>query len=661
MEDRIDELVKILNDANYNYYVLDKPTITDQEYDKYIRELINLEEKYPNLKRDDSPTIRVGGEVIESFNKVVHEVPMMSLSNVFNEDEIIEFDNRVKKEVSNPKYVVELKIDGLSVSLLYKDGKLKRAATRGDGITGEDITHNVRTIKSIPLTLKEKIDIEVRGEIYMSKSAFLKANDERKKENQELFANPRNAAAGSVRQLDSKVAAKRSLDAFLYHLPNASNFNIYTHYDALNFMKKLGFVVNPNIKIVNNIGELLEYINYWTENREKLPYEIDGIVIKVDDLNMQQKLGFTSKYPKWATAYKFPASLAFTKLKDIKFSVGRTGQVTPNAVLEPVILMGSTISAATLHNEDYVVSNDFKIGDIVAIKKAGDVIPEVVEALKERRTGNEIPFKMTDTCPICGSKLVRKEKESAYYCINDDCDKKRIEILLHYVSRDALNIEGFGDRIVEDFYNRGYLRYFSDYYHLKEVKEELMEIEGFGNKSINNLLDNIENSKKESLERLIFALGIRYVGKKTAKILAEYYGSMDNLLKANYDELNSIKDIGEVISKSVIYTIRDCEFINEIKRLKELGVNMLYLATSKNDDENFSNKTFVLTGSLEFMSRDDASIEIESRGGKTTSSVTSKTDVVVVGDKPGSKYKKALQLGITIWNEDEFVSKLKSE
>lgn len=658
MKNRIDELVEILNEANYNYYVKDMPTITDQEYDKYLRELMDLEERYPNLKHENSPTSRVGGEVIDKFNKIVHEVPMMSLSNVFNEEEIMDFNDRVIKEVGNQKYVAELKIDGLSVSLLYKEGKLVRAATRGDGVTGEDITHNVKTIKSIPLVLKEKIDIEVRGEIYMSKKSFLKVNEERKNNNEELFANPRNAAAGSIRQLDSKIAAKRGLEAFLYHLPEASKFNINTHYEALKFMKKLGFVVNPNIKLVNNIEELLEYIKYWTENRESLPYEIDGIVIKVNDLNSQRRLGSTMKYPKWATAYKFPAELALTRLKDIKFSVGRTGQVTPNAVLEPVILMGSTIAAATLHNEDYVISNDFKIGDIVAIKKAGDVIPEVVKPIVERRTGKEIPFKMIENCPICGSKLVRKESESAYFCTNDDCDKKKMEALIHYVSRDALNIDGFGDRIVEDFYNRGYLKDFSDYYHLNEVKHELMELEGFGSKSINNLLNSIEESKKESLERLLFALGIRYVGKKTAKILANHYANMDNLMNTTYDELISISDIGEVIAKSVIETVNSSEFKEEIEKLKGLGVNMEYIGSIKEENENFKDLTFVLTGSLETMSRDEASKLIEEKGGKTTSSVTSKTSVVIVGANPGSKYDKAIKLNIPVWTEEEFKTKL---
>ena len=661
VQDRIQELIKILNEANYNYYVLDKPTITDQEYDKYLRELINLEEKYPELKQPSSPTSRVGGEVIDEFKKVIHEVPMMSLSNVFNEEEIIVFDERVKKEIPNPEYIVELKIDGLSVSLKYKNGHLVMGATRGDGVTGEDITHNVKTIKSIPLELNEKIDVEIRGEIYMKKSTFEKINEEKKKKNEELFANPRNAAAGSVRQLDSKVAASRGLDNFSYQLPEPEKYGIKTHEEALNFIKKLGLVVNPNIKKVKNIDELLEYVNYWTEHRNDLPYEIDGIVIKLNDLEGQKRLGFTSKYPKWATAYKFPAELALTKLKDITFTVGRTGQVTPNAVLEPVILMGSTISRATLHNEDYVKDLNLKIGDIVAIKKAGDVIPEVVEPIIERRTGNEVDFKMTTTCPICHSTLVRKENEAAHYCINPDCDKQKIESLIHYVSRDTLNIEGLGDRIIEDFYNMGYLKDITDLYYLKDKKEELKELEGFGEKSITNILFNIESSKQQSLEKLIFALGIRYVGKKGAKILAEYYKNMDNLFSTTYEELIKIDNIGEIIAKSVFDYINVEENINRINKLKELNVNMEYLGRKIEVNSNFTNKTFVLTGSLTQLTREEAAIKIEENGGKTTSSVTSKTDVVIVGDSPGSKYEKAVKLGIPVWSEEEFLNRLQEK
>ena len=660
IEKRMNEIIEILNKASYEYYTLDKPSITDQEYDRYMQELIKIENDYPELKRDDSPTVRVGGKVIDAFDKVVHEIPMLSLSNVFNESDIIAFDERIKKEIKNPKYVCELKIDGLSVSLTYKQGKLIRGATRGDGVTGEDITHNVRTIKNVPLTLNEPIDIEVRGEIYMSKATFESINEERKRNNQELLANPRNAAAGSIRQLDSKIAASRNLETFIYHLPNALDYGIHTHSESLEFMQKLGFNVNPNISLVNNLDELLEYINYWTENRDNLPYEIDGIVIKLDDIDNQGKLGFTAKYPKWATAYKFPAMEVLTKLKDIIFTVGRTGQVTPNAVLEPVRLAGSVISRATLHNEAYVKEKDIKIGDIVAIRKAGDVIPRVEYSLKERRTGSEIEFHMATTCPICGSNLVKnKDEEASYYCINDECDAKKIESLIHFASRNAMNIEGFGEEIVEDFYNLGFIRNFDDFYRLERKKEELMELEGFGEKSISNLLESAENSKSNSLERLLFALGIRYVGSKTAKILASNFINIDNLINVQYEDLISIKDIGEVIAESVCEYFKNEDSINLISKLKDLGLNMNYLGKKVEDNLLFSGKTFVLTGSLESITRNEAKEKIESLGGKTTDSVTSKTDVVIVGDNPGSKYDKALKLGIEIWNEEEFLEKVK--
>ncbi len=658
---KMNELIEIIREADYNYHTLDMPTITDQEYDNYMRELYKLEEKYPELKQDMSPTSRVGGEIIDSFKKIKHEVPMMSLSNVFNEDEIIAFDERVKKEYPNPSYVVELKIDGLSVSLLYKKGILVRAATRGDGITGEDITHNVKTIKSIPLRLKEPLDIEIRGEIYMSKDSFNKTNEDRKKEGLELFANPRNAAAGSIRQLDSSVAAKRKLDAFLYHLPEAEKFGIYTHADALNYMKKLGFIVNPNIELVNNINELLVYVDKWTQNRASLPYEIDGIVIKLNDLNGQKKLGFTARYPKWATAYKFPATEVLTKLKEFKFTVGRTGQVTPNAILEPVLLMGSTISKTTLHNEDYVVQKDLRKGDIVAIKKAGDVIPEVVRAVTERRNGTEEKFEMIKNCPICNSPLIRRENEAAYYCVNPKCDARKIEGLCHFVSRDAMYIDGFGDAIIEDFYNMGYLKSIVDFYNLYKYKEELMELEGFGSKSITNLLTSIENSKKNSLERLLFALGIRHVGKKSAKILASHHKTLDNIINATYEELIETDNIGDIMAKSIKNYFSIEENIELINQLKQIGVNMDYLGEEVTSDENFMNKTFVLTGSLSELTRDEAGNIIELRGGSVTSSVTKKTDVVIVGENPGSKYNKAIELGITIWNEKEFIEKIKEK
>ena len=651
--DRMNEIIDILNKANYEYYTLDNPTITDQEYDRYMQELIKIEENHPEWVRDDSPTKRVGGEVISEFRKIVHEKPMLSLSNVFNEDEVRLFDEKIKKEV-NPNYVCELKIDGLSVSLLYEKGKLVRGATRGDGVTGEDITHNVKTIKSIPLVINKPIDIEVRGEIYMSKKSFNDLNKKRAMNNEELLANPRNAAAGSVRQLDSKVAASRNLDCFIYHLPNPSDYGIKTHYEALKFMKDLGFVVNPNIELVDNVEGVLKYIDKWILNRETLPYEIDGIVIKTNDLKQQELLGFTSKYPKWATAYKFPALEVLTKLKDIKFTVGRTGQVTPNAVLEPVRLMGSVISRATLHNEDYVLAKHIKIGDIVSIRKAGDVIPEVVEVKKDRRNGSEIEFKMIHNCPICNSKLVKKD--SSYYCTNEKCDKKKIENLIHFVSRDAMYIEGFGDNIVEDFYNMGYLKSVVDFYELKQYKEELMELEGFGSKSINNLLSNIEKSKTNSLERLLFGLGIRYVGSKTAKILAKQFLNMDELINANYDDLIMVKDIGDAIAKSVV------EYFNNNKQLIEdlkiHNINMSYLGKT-NVNDNFAGKTFVLTGTLSSITRNEAKSKIEELGGNVSGSVSKKTDFVIVGENPGSKYDDALKLGINIWNEQEFLTKIK--
>lgn len=658
IEKRMKELTSIISEADYNYHTLDLPTITDQEYDKYLRELITLEEKYPELKLSYSPTSRVGGKVMDGFRKIKHDVPMMSLSNVFNESEIIAFDERIKKEYSKPNYVLELKIDGLSVSLFYEQGKLVRGATRGDGVVGEDITHNVKTIKEIPLQLPEPLTIEVRGEIYMSKASFEQLNEARKGIGQEQFANPRNAAAGSIRQLDPKITASRKLSCFIYHLPNAGDYGITTHMDALKFMKQLGFKVNPNIVNVSDMKNLLNYIKEWTEKRDSLPYEIDGIVIKLNDLNAQKQLGFTAKYPKWATAYKFPAQLVLTRLNDIKFTVGRTGQVTPNAMLEPVLLMGSTIRKTTLHNEDYVKERDIRIGDVVAIKKAGDVIPEVVRVETSRRTGAEIPFQMTTTCPICGSNLIRKENESAYYCVNDNCDKKRIEALIHFVSRDAMYIEGFGDRIIEDFYNLGYLNSFEDFYELKKFKEELMELEGFGEKSIQNLMDSIENSKQNSLERLLFALGIRHVGKKTAKLLGQSYQTMDRLSEASFDELTSIPEIGSIIAKSVVTYFAQEENKLVLEQLKQHGINMNFIGEEQITNDQFLDKTFVLTGSLEQLTREEATAEIEKRGGKVTNSVTKKTNFVVLGANPGSKYEKALELGVPVILESDFVARL---
>ena len=650
---RIEELTSILRKANYEYYNMDNPSITDQEYDKYLRELINLEEKYPELADPNSPTKRVGGEAIDKFAKVRHSIPMISLSNVFNEEEIRDFDKRIKNAGFRPEYVCELKIDGLSVSLHYEHGKLKFAATRGDGVTGEDITHNVKTIKTVPLDLGRDIDIEVRGEIYMNKATLERINREREAKGEVKLQNVRNAAAGSIRQLDPKVAAKRHLDTWIYHLPNPLDYGIATHYEALQYMKELGFKVNPASKLVHDIDGILAFIREYTEKRSSLPYEIDGIVIKVNDIRMQQELGSTTKYPRWATAYKFPAEEVLTKLVDIKFTVGRTGQVTPNAVLEPVLVMGSTIRRATLHNEDYCRGLDLRIGDIVSIKKAGDVIPEVVEAKTERRVGTEKPFEMIHTCPICGSELVKKGNVD-YFCVNDACPKKNMEGLIHYASRNAMNIDGLGDEILEDFYNEGFIRSIPDFYHLNEHKEDIIELEGYGLKKVNNLLLAIEESKQNSVERLIFGLGIPGIGAKNAKLLASSYHDMQGLENATYEDLISIKDIGDILAHNIVNFFANPSNLELIHTLEDLGVNMKYLGAEAKINENFTDKKFVLTGSISFMSRDEIKKLIESYGGKCVDSVSKKTDVVIVGEAPGSKYTKAQELGIPIWNEEKF-------
>lgn len=650
---RINELSSILKKANYEYYNLDNPSITDQEYDKYLRELINLEEKYPEYADPNSPTKRVGGEAIDKFEKIQHKIPMISLANVFNEEEIREFTSRIKSSGFNPKYVCELKIDGLSVSLHYEHGKLVFAATRGDGVTGEDITHNVKTIKTVPLDLGRDIDIEVRGEIYMNKATLEKLNREREKNGETKLQNVRNAAAGSIRQLDPKIAAKRHLDTWIYHLPNPLDYGIKTHYEALEFMGELGFKTNPASRLVNNEEEILDFIKEYTEKRNSLPYEIDGVVIKVNDIETQKYLGATAKYPRWATAYKFPAEEVLTKLIDIKFTVGRTGQITPNAVLEPVLVMGSTIRRATLHNEDYCKSLDLRIGDIVSIKKAADVIPEVVEPKVERRLGNEKPFLMIKECPICGSTLVKKGNVD-YFCVNDECPKKNIESLIHFASRGAMNIDGLGDEIIEDFYNEGFIKSIPDFYHLNEYKDNIIELEGYGHKKVNNLLAAIEESKKNSLEKLLFGIGISGIGAKNAKLLASRYNSIENLENATYEELVSIRDIGDILARNIVNFFANPKNQELINTLKDLGINMDYLGEEVKTNENFTNKKFVLTGTISFMTRDEIKALIESYGGSESGSVSKKTDVVIVGSEPGSKYDKALEHGIEIWNEDKF-------
>lgn len=653
---RMDELIDIINEASIKYYVDDNPSITDQEYDDYYNELLKLEEKYPDLKRSDSPTLRVGGKVVDKFEKVTHESPMLSFDDIFNEDEIVLFDERIKKTCPNATYTLEPKMDGLSGSLLYEKGVLKRAATRGDGLIGENITHNVETIKSVPLRLNKELDIEVRGEIYMSKASFEKCNKEKEKRGENLFANPRNAAAGSVRQLDSKIAAKRNLDFMAYFIPNPDKYGIKTQGESLEFLKELGFKTNYKLNgLAKNINDIINYIDDLGSKRSNLPFEIDGVVLKVNSLEDEAKLGFTERVPRWGIAYKFPAEEVLTTLKEIKFTVGRTGKITPNALFSPVHVAGSVISKATLHNEDYCLDKDVRVGDVISIRKAGDVIPEVVEVKKERRTGKEVPFKMIENCPMCASKLVKEDAN--YFCKNDLCPARKMEGLIHFASRNTMNIDGLGERIIEDFYNMGFIKSISDIYLLSNHKEDLIELEGFGEKSVNNLLESIENSKNNSLEKILFALGIRHVGKKTAKILAKRYKNIDNIINVNIDELTNVNDIGEIIAKSVRTYFDDPLNLKLIEDLKKLGLNFEYKDDSS--DDTLSGMTFVLTGTLEKYKREELTKILEDKGAKVTSSVTKKTTGVIVGDKPGSKYDKALKLGVKIYNEEDVLNIIK--
>lgn len=656
IEQKMEELINIINKASNEYYVDDNPSITDQEYDDYYRQLLTLEEKYPKLKKEASPTLRVGGKVLEKFEKVKHETPMLSFDDIFNEDEIVSFDERIRKTCPNATYTLEPKMDGLSGSLLYEKGILKRAATRGDGLIGENITDNVKTIKSVPLKLNKEIDIEVRGEIYMSKKSFEDCNKEKEKRGENLFANPRNAAAGSVRQLDSKVAAKRNLDFMAYFIPNPDKYGIKTQSEALDFLKELGFKTNYKLNgIAKNVNDIISYIDDLSIKRDSLPFEIDGVVLKVNNLDDEEKLGFTQRVPRWGIAYKFPAKEVLTKLKEIKFTVGRTGKITPNAIFSPVHVAGSIVSKATLHNEDYCLDKDVRVGDVISIRKAGDVIPEVVEVKKERRTGKEVPFKMIENCPMCG--MILEKKDANYFCTNKLCPARKIEALIHFVSRDTMNIEGLGERIIEDFYNMKFINSISDIYKLYEHKEDLIELEGFGEKSVNNLLSSIEHSKENSLEKVLFALGIRHVGKKTAKILAKKYKNIDNLINASLDELTNINDIGEIIAKSIRKYLDNKDNIKLINELKEVGLNFSYNEGETND--KLDGMTFVLTGTLEKYKREELTKLLEDKGAKVTSSVTKKTTGVIVGDKPGSKYDKALKLGITIYKEEDIEKLIK--
>ncbi len=648
---KINELTQKINKANEEYYVLDNPTISDNEYDSMLRELRSLEEKFPDYADPNSPTKRVGSLKLDKFEKFVHTVPMLSIEDAFNYDELRDFDKKLKSMDSDFNYICELKIDGISLSLHYEKGILTSGATRGDGTTGENITENVKTIKNIPLKLTEEIDIEVRGEIYMNKATLKKLNEKRELNNEPLLQNVRNAAAGSVRQLDSKICAQRNLDNFIYHLPDNEKYNIHTHEDALKFMKSLGFKINENNFLANTIDEVIDYIETIQQKREDLPYEIDGIVIKVNNLDKQKKLGYTAKYPRWVRAYKFPAKEVLTTLEDIIFTVGRTGQITPNAVLSPTLVMGSTIARATLHNEDYILERDLRIGDVVSIRKAGDVIPEVVEAKLERRTTDLPKFKMISNCPICGSGLVKHSDKVDLFCDNLDCDARKVNALIHYASKGAMNIDSLGEEIIEDFYNLGFLKNYEDFYNLYNYKEELIKKDGYGEKSINKILDSINASKSNSLERLIFGLGVAGIGKKKALDLAEKFENLDNLINASALDISSIEDFGEILANNIVTYFENKKEL--VENLRSLNINFNYLGEKKEYNELITDKKFVITGSFDGLSRDDIKSYILSYNGKVIDSVSKNTDYLIMGEKAGSKYDKAIKLNVPIINEEK--------
>lgn len=652
---RINELKEILNKASEAYYVYDNPIMEDYEYDKLLDELIKLEDEHPELKTADSPTNRIGGEVLSKFVKVTHTEKMMSLADAFSYDDLKAFDERVKAVAANATYLCELKIDGLSVSLKYENGILVQGATRGNGSVGENITHNVKTIKSIPLKLKNDLSLEVRGEIFMPKKSFIALNLEREANEEELFANCRNAAAGSVRQLDSSIAAKRNLDAFLYYYLNQ---DVKTQEDSLIEMKNLGFKVNPLYRHCNNIDEVISYIEQMGASRPDLPYDIDGIVIKVNEMDLHTIIGETVKYPKWAIAYKFPPEEVSTKLLEITFQVGRTGVITPVANFKPVFVQGSLISKATLHNEDYILAKDIHINDTVIIRKAGDVIPEVVKPIIEERNSDCIPFKMIDYCPCCNSKLSRIEGEADYYCINPECNEKLINKLIHFASKPAYNIDSLGDKLCEQLYNAGYLNKISDIFRLKDKYNELIVLPGLGQKSIDNLLSAIEVSKNNNLDQLIFGLGIRHCGAKISKLLCKKFKDIDGLINSTYEDIISIGDIGDAIAVEFRKYMDNPDNIALINELKELGLKMTF-DMGEIKENYFTNKKCVLTGTLSSMGRGDAKKLIEGFGGALSDSVSKKTDILILGENPGSKYDKAVKLGIYIMKEEEFLEKIK--
>lgn len=658
-ENRILFLRKELEKYSIEYYVYDNPSVSDQEYDRLMQELMALEEKHPEMYDANSPSQRIIGQVLEGFEKVRHDSQMLSLANVFNYEEIEEFVNRIQGSVKDAEFVVECKYDGLAMSLIYENGSFVRAVTRGDGLVGEDVSANIKTIQSIPMHIPERRHVEVRGEVYMPKKSFEELNERQKKNNQALFANPRNAAAGSIRQLDSGVCASRKLDAYWYYFQNAQDFGILTQQEALDRMRSLNFKVNPLFKVCKNTKEIWEFIQSIQEKRNDLPYEIDGMVIKLNSLSDQRTLGSTAKVPRYATAYKFPAERVQTRLLDIVITVGRTGKITPNAVLEPVRIAGTTVSAAQLHNEDMILSKDLRINDIVVVQKAGEIIPEVVSSVKERRDGSQVPYVYPTHCPVCGSRLVRLEGEAAHYCINQDCPARVVESMIHFASRDAMDIDTLGDKKIEQLHEFGFLNSIEDIYFLHEHREELLEKRGYQKKSVDKMLETIETSKKQPLALLLYGLGIRQVGKKAAAILANYFGSMDALMKADVDTLVSINDIGPITAQSIVEFFKDESNQKLIQTLKEQGLNMIQ-EKQEIKASRFTNKTVVLTGTLEHYTRNEAKEILENLGANVSGSVSKKTDYVIYGTAAGSKLAKAQNLGVATMSEEEFVEEVEN-
>lgn len=659
---QLKELHNLLNQYNYEYYVLDNPSIPDGEYDKLMRQLQELENKHPELITPDSPTQRVGGEALSAFEKVRHHSPMLSLANAFSEADLRDFDRRIRQAIGeNITYICELKIDGLAVSLRYEEGLFVNGATRGDGEVGEDITANLKTIRSIPLRLNESYSIEVRGEAYMPKRSFLALNKMREENGEMLFANPRNAAAGSLRQLDPRIAASRHLDIFLYGIGDYGTTGVRAHSEGLDLLAKSGLKVNKERQKCATVEEIIEYIDKWTKDRSQLDYEIDGIVIKVDSLDQQEELGATAKTPRWAIAYKFPAEEVVTKLLSIELTVGRTGVITPTAILEPVTVAGTTVQRATLHNEDIIREKDVMLGDSVVIRKAGDIIPEIVNVLAERRTGEEIAFSMPTECPACSSELIRLEGEVALRCINPKCPAQRREGLIHFVSRNAMNIEGMGEKVIGQLFSNHLVKDAADIYSL--TKEQLLQMERMGEKSASNLLSAIDRSKSNSLEKLLFGLGIRHVGVTAAKTLAEHFETMERLSSASKEELLTVPEIGEKMADAICTYFENEEVEQLISELNAAGVNMNYLGVKRqqmeNSDSFFNGKTIVLTGKLEQLTRNEAKEKIEALGGKVSGSVSKKTDMLIAGEDAGSKLTRAQELGITVWDEGRLLEELK--